>query len=60
MFGSLKAALRGQRFGNDYKVKEMVHLWLKAQPKAFYFTRIRKSVQQCKKCNTKEDDCVEK
>ena len=33
MFGPMKEALRGQQFDDDDEVKEMVHSWLRSQPK---------------------------
>lgn len=44
-----------KRFGND--VKEVVHSWLKAQPKTF-FSEEMKLVQSCKKCIDEEYDYV--
>ena len=45
LFGPLKEALRGRRFTSDQEVKEAVHAWLAAQPKAFFSEGIRKLVQ---------------
>jgi len=37
LFGPLKDALRGCRFTSDEGVKKVVHAWLAAQPKTFFF-----------------------
>lgn len=43
----LKHPLQGQRFGNDDKVKEVLHSWLKAHP---FFSKLTKLVQWCEMC----------
>jgi histone-lysine N-methyltransferase SETMAR len=59
LFGSLKKALRGRRFGSD-EVKQAVHTWLCDQPKTFFSDGIKKLVERCKKCVGKQGDYVEK
>jgi hypothetical protein len=41
VFGPLKDALRGRRFGNDDGVKEAVHSWLTTQPRTFFLMEKR-------------------
>jgi hypothetical protein len=60
VFGPLKDALRGRRFGNDDELKEALHSWLTAQPKTFFSDGIKKLVQRCEKCVEKKGDYVEK
>jgi histone-lysine N-methyltransferase SETMAR len=37
LFGPLKEDLRGHRFADDDEVKEVVHDWLRIQPKKIFF-----------------------
>jgi hypothetical protein len=60
VFGPLKDALRGRRFGNDDEVKEAVYSWLTAQSKSCFSDGIKKLVQRCEKCIEKKGDDVEK
>jgi hypothetical protein len=52
--------LRGRKFGNDDEIKEAVHSWLTAQPKAFFSDGIKKLAQRCEKCIEKKGDYVGK
>jgi histone-lysine N-methyltransferase SETMAR len=54
LFGSLKKALRGRRFGSDEAVKQAVHTWLCDQRKTFFSDGIKKLVDRCKKCVDKQ------
>jgi hypothetical protein len=56
VFGPLKDALRGPRFGNDEEVKEAVT----AKPKIFFSDGVKKLVQRWEKCIEKKGDYVEK
>lgn len=47
MFGPLKDALIAQRFENDDAIKEVVHFWLKAQPKKFFSDGLKNLGQHC-------------
>jgi hypothetical protein len=49
LFGSLKKALQGRRFGSDEEVKQAMHTWLCDQPKTFFCDGIKKLVECCKK-----------
>jgi histone-lysine N-methyltransferase SETMAR len=60
VFGPMKDALRGRKFGNDDEIKEAVHSWLKGQPKTFFSDGIKKLVQRYEKCIQKEGGYVEK
>ena len=43
------------------RMKEVMHAWLAAQPKIFFFSEgIKKLVQRWKKCIEKQGDYVEK
>jgi hypothetical protein len=44
----------------DQEVKEVVHVWLAAQPKTFFSKGIRKLVQRWTNCVEKEGDYIEK
>jgi len=44
-FSPLKEALRGHRFTSDEEVKEVVHTWLREQPKSFFSAGIQKLVE---------------
>jgi hypothetical protein len=44
ILGPLKDMLHGCQFANDEEVKDMVYVWLHAQPKTFYADDIRKLV----------------
>ena len=59
LFGPLKNALRGRRFSTDKEVREVVHKWLRDQPKTF-LEGIRKLVDRWTKCIEKEGDYVGK
>jgi hypothetical protein len=59
LFGSLKKALRGRRFGCD-EVKQAVHTWLYDQSKTFFSDEIKKLVERCKKHVDKQGDYAEK
>jgi len=60
LFGPLKNALRGCRFSTDKDVWEVVHKWLRDQPKTFFLEGIRKLVDHWTKRIEKEGDYVEK
>jgi hypothetical protein len=60
MFGTLKEALRGRRFAIDDEVKDVVHTWLRSQPKTFFADGIRKLVNLNTICIEKRGDHVEK
>jgi len=60
LFGLLKDALRGRRFTSDEGVKEAVHEWLAAQPKAFFSEGIQKLLERWNKCIAKHGDYNEK
>lgn len=47
MFGPLEDALIAQRFENDDVIKEVVHFWLKAQPKKFFSDGLKNLGQHC-------------
>ena len=48
-------------FAQVLRMKEVVHAWLAAQPKTFFFSDgIKKFVQLWKKCIEKQGDYVEK
>jgi histone-lysine N-methyltransferase SETMAR len=49
LFGPLKEALRGRRFGCD-NVKNAIHQWLHAKLRTFYYDGIKKSVGCWEKC----------
>jgi hypothetical protein len=42
LYEPLKEALKGWELFGDDEVKEVVEDWIKAQPKTFYYNRIRK------------------
>ena len=60
LFGPLKNALRGRRFSTDKEVREVVHKWLRDQPKTFFLEGIHKLVDRWTKCIEKERNYVEK
>ena len=59
-FGLLKNALRGRPFSTDKEVREVVHKWLRDQPKTFLLEGIRKLVDRWTKYIEKEGDYIEK
>jgi histone-lysine N-methyltransferase SETMAR len=59
LFGSLKKALQGHRFGSD-EVRQAVHTWLCDLPKTFSSDGIKKLIEHCKKCADKQGDYIEK
>jgi hypothetical protein len=42
--GLLKHVLHGCQFANNEEVKDMMHMWLRAQPKTFFTDGMRKLV----------------
>jgi histone-lysine N-methyltransferase SETMAR len=60
LFGSLKKALRGRRFGSDEEVKQATHAWLCDQPETFFSDGIKKLVEHCNKCLDRQGDYIEK
>jgi hypothetical protein len=60
LFGLLKEALGWRRFLCDEGIKNVVHQWLCAQPKTFYYDNIKKLVGRWEKCVEKRSDYVEK
>jgi hypothetical protein len=60
LFRPLKEALRGRQFSRDDGVKAVVHQWLRAQPKIFFFGGIKKLVVRWEKCIAKQGDYIEK
>jgi len=56
--GPLKEALGGRRFTSNEEVKEVVHIWLREQPKSFFFAGIQKLVEQYNKCVVLQGDYV--
>ncbi len=60
MFGPLKNALRGQVFENNEEVKTAVLLWLRKQPKEFFYNGIKNLVKRWEKCIELGGDYVEK
>jgi hypothetical protein len=60
LFGLLKMALRGSRFGSDEEVKQAVHSWLCDHPKTVFCDGIKKLVERCKKCVDKQDNVLKK
>jgi len=46
IFGPLKEALHGRRFTSDEEVKEVVHTWLREQPKSFFSAGIQRLVER--------------
>ncbi|CAK9827626.1 Mariner Mos1 transposase [Anthophora retusa] len=60
MFGPLKVALRGKKFGSNEEVKIQVQMWLRQQPKEFYTRGIRKLEERWDECVSVGGDYVEK
>lgn len=60
LFGPLKEALRGKKFGNNEDVKNFVGKWLKQQDKDFFAAGIKKLVNRWDKCINVGGDYVEK
>jgi hypothetical protein len=58
LFGPLKEALVVKRFGCDEVLKNVVHRWLQAQPKTFYYDGIKKLVGRWEKYVEKPGDWV--
>jgi hypothetical protein len=59
VFDPLKEALRGCQFTPDHAVKEVVHAWMAAQPKTFFYEGIRMLEQQWTKCTEKLGGYIE-
>jgi len=59
-FGSLKEALRGQRFNDNAAVEAFVCNWLVSQLSSFYASGIKKLPICWEKCISKSEDYVEK
>ena len=57
LFGPLKNALQGRRFSCD---DDVVHQWLRTQPKTFFADGIKKLVGCWEKCIAKQGDYIEK
>jgi histone-lysine N-methyltransferase SETMAR len=60
LFGSLKYALRGTHFEEDYSVTEAVRKWLRRQDKSWYRQGIHALVPCWRKAVQVDDDYVEK
>ena len=58
--GPLKEVLHRRRFTSDEEVKEVVHTWLREQPKSFFSAGIQKLVERYNKCILLQGDYVEK
>jgi hypothetical protein len=48
------------RFADDDKVKEVVHGWLRNQPKTFFSNDIKKLADGWAKCIENEGECIAK
>jgi hypothetical protein len=59
VFGTLKEALRGQRFHSSDKM-ETVHFWLRQQAETSFSAGLQTLVETCEKCIAKDSDYMEK
>jgi hypothetical protein len=60
LFGVLKEVLEERRFRCEEDNKNMMHLWLCAQPKPFCYDGIKKLAGYWEKCVEEEGEYVEK
>jgi histone-lysine N-methyltransferase SETMAR len=59
-FDALTEALHCRQFGSDEEEKEVVHTWIREQPKNFFSNGIKKLVDRYKKCVEMRGNYVEK
>lgn len=60
LFGPLKKPLRGKHFKSESEVKTAINAWIKAMPKSFYESGIKKLVDRWHKCIDLYGSYVEK